>query len=428
MSRLERFTSGAWRWFWCLLPLILAMGALFLYRGTGRYSPPDFGGPEPIENHRAALEILDHGTTDMTFHATGYAYLVALVYAVAPHLPLSMLIVQCLLLPLIVLAISRIARGLGGEDAGRWGLIVGGLYYPFAYYAMTFSTIVPASLASTGLVAVALPLLERTSWKRSLAVGLLLGVAACCRPNLAFLGVVLAASVLAASRSLVATLVRTAPVAAVSLGMLTAMAVANPPEPGQFTRGSQGMNRSLLDATYQFEDRWFDWERVGDPQANAKANEHWARLEAESGKPMTDPATQLLARRDAFARMKANPMGVVKKGLISSVRIWILMPSDSQYTVLKFGIALSELAFLLVALFGMRASRRAGLPWYFGAGVMLVPTLSHLILHVEPRYSLPGRGAEAAFLAIGLAALLAWQSAKAQAPLAAPAAPKADAA
>lgn len=406
MFTLEYFTTGRWRWFWRLLPVLETVALLVLYRGAHRYAAPDFGGPEPFENHRAAMEILDHGTTAMTFHATGYSYLVALAYLLLPRTPNSMLMVQGVMLVPTVWAIEQLALKFGGERVRQISLVLAGLYYPFAYYAATFTSVFPAAVFATLACAFVLPLLEKWDLKYALACGASLGVAVCCRPNLGGLGVVFVIAIFLASRSVTQTLLRAAPIGVLSLLFLATMTFFNPPEPGQFVRGSQAMNRSLLEGTYQFEDRWWDWEALNDPKVIAPFWDHAHRLEAESGKPLEDPATQLLARRDAWARMKANPAGVVKKAAISSVRLWIFMPSHSKSMAVKVLITVQEALLLLLALFGLRTMFREKKPWVLATGVLLIPTLTHILMHVEARYSLPGRGVEVALMAVGIAALL----------------------
>ncbi|MBX7117266.1 MAG: hypothetical protein K1X64_23310, partial [Myxococcaceae bacterium] len=353
-------TSGPRRLIWWAVPFLVGALMWVGVRGSSRYEAPTFGGPEPYETHRGAVEILQRGTTDMTFHATGYAYFVAASYLLLPDEPSSAIWVQIGLLPLLAFAIAVIAKAVAGELAGRVAWIVAGLYYPFGYYAGTFSSTFLAFAGVTFAVAVAMPLFEAPSWRRSLAAGFFLGVATCARPNIALTGVVLAVCLWVATRSFKDAAVRTAPVAAVSLLMLVLMSVLNPPEPGQLVRGSQAMNRSLLEGTYQFEERWWDWEALNDPQVWARFRENVARLEKESGQPLESPATQQLAKRDALARIKADPMNTVKKILISTVRIWIFVPSHLKSMPVKVAVAVSEAVLLGLAMVGLLQVRRTG--------------------------------------------------------------------
>jgi hypothetical protein len=401
------------RFVWLALPVIGCFVVVVFVRGLGRYGYPDWGGDEPAANHYAALEILSTGRTTMMLHATGYSYLVALVYAFLPNVPLSVLAIQGLLLPAVVIATVRIAEKFGGDLAGRCALIVSGTYYAFPYYAAVFTGVFPPYLAVTGSIAVALPLLEKSAPRRAAIAGILLGVAVCCRPNMALVGVVLFASIWWATRSVKTAFVRVLPVGAISLGMLVLMTLVNPPEPGQFVRGSYPMNRSILEGTYQFQDRWWDWEPFGDEKVMAKFWVHEKRLEAESGHPMEHPDTQRLMRRDGLQRIRDYPLNSLKKAVISSVRIWILIPTQFDRLLYEVPFALLEGVLLALAIGGIVITRRRGGPWYLGVGVMAVVAAAHLVLHVEPRYSLPAKGVEVAFIAVALSALVARRTAPA---------------
>jgi hypothetical protein len=405
-----------------VVAIVIGSGMLLATKGLSHYRPPTFGGFEPALTQQAALEIVHTGRTEMTYHPTGYSYLVALVYLCLPdvwRLPIAVLILHILSLPLVAWCVGQIAAQFSGRRLETWGKWLAALYYPLGYYAATFNnnfaTLVFTSLAIVGL----LPLLgPNRSLRRSVLVGLALGAAACLRPNFGPLGVVFVLALWRATHSLREAIVRSAPIAVVSIGMLGLMTAANPPEPGQLFRGSQGMSRSLLEGTYQYSYAWWDWEwdhqpddlRVTDFDDPAVRDfyEHLQKIEAETGKPAADPATQAVIRRAAWARIFGLPANTLKKVLISTVRIWILIPTHLSSMTVKILIAAQEFLLLGLALFGLGLMRRDPGWRLLAIGVLAVPTISHWLLHVEARYSLPARGVELALVVVAIEHIARW--------------------
>ncbi len=389
----------------------VAIGVVMLVwvRGTNTYSEAKhFGGMEPELTHRAALEIVATGRTSMTYHPTGYSYLVALVYLFLPRVPLSVLWVQIASLPLVVWCVGQITGFFGGPRLTRWGVWAAAVYYPLGYDAAVFTSIYPALVFTMLALVALLPALgPQSSWRMSVLAGAALGVVACTRPNFAFLGVVFVLAIWRATGSLRKALVRSAPIAAVSLGLLGLMTVLNPPEPGEFTRGSETMSRGLLEGTYEYLYRWWDWDWMESPKDRAfrEYNEQLRRIEQETGKSFIDPVSQPVVRREAWRRIRENPAGALKKALISTVRVWINIPTHLQSMLIKVACAVQEFILLGFALAGLflldpNCGRRV-----LAIGVMAVPTMTHWLSHVEPRYSLPGRGVELALAVVALAAL-----------------------
>jgi len=391
----------------------IALGLLMLaVQKGGLYRPPNYGGFEPKFTQDAAVEIVHTGRTTMTYHPTGYSYLVALVYLLLPPLPLSMQFAQIASLPLVVWGVGRIAGSFGGAGCRNWGEWCAGLYYPFGYCATTFNSVYATFLFATLAIAALLPLLglgeqAKRSLGRSLLVGFLLGIVACVRPNYSLLGVIFAVALWRSTRSLWEAVVRSVPIAAVSLGLLLAMTALNPPEPGQFVRGSQAMNGSLLKGTYEYTHTWWDWDwswARSDP-GYQDYRSHLDRIEAETGKPYTDPASQAVVAREAWKRILGLPGNTLKKMLISTVRVWILIPTQLHSMPVKVAIALQEFLLLGLALAGLVGLWGERGLFLLAAGVMLVPTVEHWFLHVEPRYSLPARGVELALAAVTVAGI-----------------------
>ena len=266
--------------------------------------------------------------------------------------------------------------------------------------------------------------LPNDALRRSLWVGLAVGAVACLRPIFAFIGVVFVLALWRATHSLREAVVRSAPIAVVSLAMLATMTAVNPPEPNQFVRGSQGMNCSMLAGTFQYTHTWWDWNwdlTLDDPGDQDYWVDRNRIIEEQTGKPLvkTDdpeevaaamtPATQLAIRREAWSRIIGLPGNTLKKVLISTVRAWILIPTQLSSMAAKMLIAAQEFLLLGLALCGLwLMNRRPGLR-LLAIGVLAVPTVSHWLLHVEPRYSLPAKGVElslavVAFVALGAAA------------------------
>ena len=387
-----------------LLPLALATVFLISYRGVDHYAPPSFGGSEPAETQRGAIQILRTGTTDMTFHVTGYAYFCALVYLFLPNVPLSVLVVQIAMLPVVVWCVGRVAAELGGPSLGRWGRLVAGAYYPFAYYALAFSSIYPAFVFLTLMVVWALPLHRGArSWARAAAVGAALGAVVCHRPNFALVGPFLVGSLWSATRSLREAVLRSFPVAAISLGMLAGMTAANPPDPGDLLRGSKGFGSSFLQGSFQYAYRWWDWEWIEDA-SDRGTSEYYAlvkRLEQEAGERYPHPAVNLLMRREAWKRVVGQPLNSLKKAAISSVRLWIFIPTHLSSMTPKVMIAAQEFVVLCLAAGGLFYCARRAAFRFLLVGVLLAPILTHLLVTVEARYSLPARGAELALAVCG---------------------------
>jgi len=388
--------------------LAVGWAMLIWCRGTTVYLPPKFGGIEPLLTQRAAEEILATGRTTMTYHATRYSYLVAMVYFLLPHEPIYVLYVQLALLPLVAWCIGRITGFLGGAPLERWGMWAAALYYPLGYCAATFTSIYPA-LVFTLLALVALvPLLgQRRSLSRSLLTGLALGVVVCTRPNFAFLGVVFLTALWRATGSLREALIRSLPIAGTSLALLATMTAVNPPVPGEFVRGSEAMGRNMLEGTYEYTRRWWDWdwmERPDDP-AFHEFQEHLKRIEEETGKPAYDPASAPVVRREAWRRIFNDPANTLKKILISTVRVWVFIPTHLDSMTVKIACAVQEFLLLGLAVGGLFCLNPNGGRRVLASGVMAVPTITHWLLHVEPRYSLPGRGVELALAIVALAAL-----------------------
>lgn len=390
-----------------VLAVLVGLLMLFAVRGLHRYSPPGFGGPEPKANHEAALEILERGRTEMTFHPTGYAYFTAVVYGVLPQVPLSVLLGQILLLPVLVMSVGRIAETVR-TGSGVIARVLTALYYPLGYYAASYSAVYPAMVATTAAVALFIPhLTGRDSTWRTIGAGACLGLATCLRPNLGAIGIVMAVASLVATRNVKRTVPHVSLVALVSSTPVIGMTWLNPPERGQFMRGSQALNRSLLQGTYQYADRWWDWDWYEDPRDSGHQAymEHIARIERKTGRPFADPASQLVVRREALQRMKENPALSLKKAIISTVRVWILVPTHLTSMWPKVLIASQEVLLLGLSLVaGVLVLRRYRAASLLLIGVMLVVTVSHTLLHVEPRYSLPGKGVELALAGTALAA------------------------
>lgn len=384
------------RVFVVVFPLVLGMAFLH-WRGLTHYDPPDCGGAEPRDNHQSAMEVLAKGTTTRTFHATGYAYFIAVVYSVLPRRPLSVQVVQILLLPGVVFAVGRLARELAGARAERLALIGTAIYYPFAYYAAAYSTMIPAFLAMSLAAPMALDLHgEKRSLGRGLVVGILLGIAVCHRPNLAIVGLFLVVSLWSATGRLREALLRALPVGVVSAGLLAGMTALNPPEPGELLRGSQGLNRGLLQGTYQYAARWWDWEWIEDEHdaGNTAYYAHLRRIENEVGENYPHPAVQALLRRDAIARIVGEPWNTAKKVLISSVRLWVFIPTHLESRAAKYLIAAQEFVLLGFAVLGFVVTGRRSRGAWWLAGIVATPMLLHALVTVEPRYSLPARPVE----------------------------------
>jgi hypothetical protein len=393
---------------------------LIATKGTSHYRPPNFGGFEPALTQQAALDIVHTGRTDMTYHPTGYSYLVALVYLLLPsdglRLPLAMLIVQIAFLPVVVWCVGRMAAHFGGQSVEPWGRWLAALYYPFGYYASAFNnsyaTLVFASLSIVGVLRL---LGTSRSIGQSALVGVALGIVACLRPNFCALGIVFVLTVWRATGSIREAILRTLPIAGVSIGLLALMTAINPPEPGQLFRGSQGAARSMLEGTYQYSYNWWSWDWDHQPDDLRTTDfdnpavrdffEHLKRIEAETGKPATDPAAQGVIRREAWGRVFGLPGNTLKKILVSTVRIWIFIPTHLGSLAPKVAVAVQELVLLGLALTGAVVMRGALGGRMLALGAMAVPTISHWLLHVEPRYSLPARGVELALAAVALFAL-----------------------
>lgn len=387
-----------------LLPVLAGLALLFVHKGVGHYSPPDCGGIEPALNHFAALEILRSGRTAMTFHATGYSYFVAFVYLFFPNTPVSVLGVQMALSPIVVLMTGRLVGRLCGAIHEPTGRIAAGLYYPFAYYSVAFSTIVPPLTFVTAFSLVSLRLFDESPPKASSWLGgLFLGLAVCHRPNLAPLGVFLFVGLLVAKRNFVAAVQRTFPVALVSLGLLGIMTYVNPPLGGQLLRGSQGFSRGILQGTYQYAHRWWDWEWIEDPRdpGQQEYERRLKEIETEVGKKYPDPALEKPLRAEAWRRMVTLPCNTARKILISLIRIWIAIPTHSSSMALKVVIAVLEFAVLLAAVLGVFTARTSGGIRVFLIGSLLTPCALHAFVTVEPRYSLPVRALYLAFAVVG---------------------------
>ena len=202
------------------LPVIVGLIMLFFVRSADHYAAPTFGGREPAFNHLAALDILRSGRTDMTFHPTGYAYLTALVYVFLPNAVLSLLLTQIASLALLAELVRRLALEMGGLEAARFGLFAAAFYYPFGYYAATYSNVYPTMFFLTLAIVLLLPLLRgERSWGRACAVGAALGVAVCLRGNFALVGGIFFLAIWFGTRSLLEAIVRTVPIAVVCVGM-----------------------------------------------------------------------------------------------------------------------------------------------------------------------------------------------------------------
>ena len=397
-----------------VLSVVAGCGMLFITHNWKHYAPPGYGGFEPGETQRGAIEIRQRGRTDMDFHTPGYPYLVALVYLLLPRVPVSMLAVQIACLPLVVWSVGRISRDFAGPSLEPWGRWAACLYYPLAYYAVTFNSIFVTFLFVNLCLVFLAPLLRgpRSFW-RSALVGLGLGVVVCFRPNFAVLGIAFALAIWKETRNLWEAVIRALPIAAVSAGMLVAINAANPPPPGQFLRGSQGVNRQMLEGTYQYADQWWDWEWFEDSTSpgSKKFYDHLRRIEQETGSTIigenektfvTSPAAQAALRRDALKRMTDYPWNTVKKLLISTVRTWIFVPTHLSSMPVKIAITVEEFFVLALALYGLWLLWIGGGPWELALGVLVAITMWSWILDVEPRYSLPGRGVELALMVVAL--------------------------
>ncbi len=388
-----------------LLPVLAAL-VFFYLRGLRLYAPPDFGGFEPAFNHFAGIEITETGVTTMTYHPTGYAYVTGLIYLLLPNVPFSVIAVQVASLPWLVHLVRRLFGALGGPTAARWGLVVAALYYPFAYYSVVYNSTYFSFLFTTWAMVLVTDLLgARRSWGRIVGAGLLLGAVVCMRAHFGVLGLFFFGAIWAARRSFKEALVRAVPMGAVCCGLLLTMVAFNPPEPGQFTRGSHPLSRSLLEATYQYERSWWDWEwTIGEDKAFLAEVQ---RIEAITGKPYTDPATQPLVRDVAWERITGKPLNQLKKIAISTVRVWVLVPTHLQSRGIKVVIACQELLLLGLAVAGLVLVRRNRGVFVLCLGAMALPTVMHWFLHVEPRYSLPCKVVELGLATISARALYA---------------------
>ncbi len=398
--------------------VVVGIAMFFFTRGTHHYRPPNYGGFEPRQTQIAAMEILASGTTEMEFHATGYSYLVALVYLFLPPLPLSVLAIQIAALPLVVWSVGRMARSMGGAEIEEWGRWAACLYYPFGYYATAFSSIFFAFVFLSLSIAWLLPLVDsrRSVW-RSVVVGTALGVVVCLRPNFALFGVVFLLSIWQGTRNFWEAIIRSLPIAAVSVGMLVAMTWFNPPPPGDLVRGVHAVSRGLLQGTYQYADTWWDWEWFGDnpddPQWQLFITQ-LHRIQAETGKTIflsdgqiwaRDKEAQVALKKAAFERIADHPAMYLKKVAISSVRGWITIPTQLSSWWIKVPVAIQEFLVLGLAIAGFIVAKLRGGPWLLALGVVFVPTFWNCLLSVEPRYTLPGRGMLIALMSVALATM-----------------------
>ncbi|MCC6132326.1 MAG: hypothetical protein IT186_20580 [Acidobacteria bacterium] len=379
------------RWLPAVLIVALGLVALLLVRGRGRYSPPDYGGPEPFENHRAAVEILATGRTTMTFHPPGYAYLVAATYAIAPPVPFSVLVLQVLMLPVLVEVGALAARDLGSnlEQPARWAIAA---YFPFAYFASVFNSIFPTTLAIASAAVLAKRAFDRPTVGRTALAGLLIGVSACLRPNFALAGAGFVIGLWLSRKSLMGFVKGAAVAGVVGGGLFAVVNTVNAPSTDQSLRGGYGLWAGILVGTYQYEYQWWDWDWYYD-ESYRGFREYKAELsgiEHRSGKPVTHPASEPLLREAALRRLRENPGRTFKKMLISLVRIWVLVPTHLQAGTARVFVGVLELAVLGLGVIGLFKLRRSAFFW-FAFSVIAIPMITHVILHVEPRYSLPAK-------------------------------------
>lgn len=401
---------------WLELSLLLVLPAValafFMLRGGAkRYDPPDRMGHEAVATHNAGAEVLRTGLTSEDYHPTGHYYYVAAAYALfAKKLP-SVVYLNILLLPLMVLCIPGVTRRLWGETATRWAFALGCLHYPFAFFAAQPHGTHVNTFCVSVFIASAVPLIlekERQPLWRPVVAGLALGAATCIKPYYGFLGTILLVSIWFAQRSFARAVKRSAIVAAVSLTLFGAMIAANPAREGTFLRGGQGAARSMLMGTYQYEYQWFDtrpW--VEDPvEPGAVAyRQKIDELQRRSGRSIVDPATVVLMRGAAIDRYTTNWGYVWKKAIISQARIWILLPTFTASAPLMIACGIAESLLFVAALVGIVLVARSSRIWLFCMLTLLLPGLASIPFHIEARYSVPVRAMELALAAVGLSTI-----------------------
>lgn len=167
-------------------------------------------------------------------------------------------------------------------------------------------------------------------------------------------------------------------------------------------RGSFGLWSGLLVATYQYEYQWWDWDWYFDDSYRGyrEYTKRVQEIERDTGFPISDPRSEAALQQAAIERVVGEPLNTLKKMLISAVRVWVLVPTQLTSFAPRLIVGLGELLLLGVALYGATGLRRTPFYWLC-VGIVMVPTLTHMLLHVEPRYALPGKPLEIVFACAG---------------------------
>ena len=366
-------------------------------------------------HHFAALEIIESGTTHLTYHPMGYSYMIAFFYALLPkswnYYLVSISVIQILSLPVLVWCAGRLAEDWGRKELKPWAMMFCALYLPIANYASVPTTVFPPLVLLSVIVVLIQPAFTsgKLGLTRLLIIGVLLGAATSIRPQVGLLGPVIGLTLWLVHKKFWLAFRLTLPIGLASLFIFGSMIVANKSKSEALLPGGQGAGYSLLIGSYQFERAWFPWKPAHYPN-NPDSKPIWdhvERLEQETGFPRSHP---LMAGRMAEAAWQRyrDPARAFRKIALSILSIHIITPQFNRNVIFKRAVVGLEFILLALALIGgwLVKRRHRFWPWVFG--IMLITPMTFMFLHIEPRYSLPFRMFELILAAIALDVICRW--------------------
>jgi 4-amino-4-deoxy-L-arabinose transferase-like glycosyltransferase len=348
------------------------------------------------------------------FRTPGYSAFVALIYSLTGPAVRAVFFVQAVLDTLTCVAVGALARKRLGERAALFALALSATYPFLIHMVGRLSAETPMILLVTLFVIGLDDLPERAAWGRTAALGVLLGVIAWIKPVVLPLPALVLAAEWLRGRTLRTAFLRAALIGGVTVVLFAPWVLRNVEAHGRpLLAGELGI--VVYHGTHDFSDDRDAMIAQGfadeDALAAAAGNAGDSAARYEAVRQLFARSEELLARDARFLekgleRLRAEPLrGFLLDPLRRVPRLWVSTTYVGGPAWVGWGAAAGCIGYLLLAaagLYHLRGSWRELAAWWT---VPVLVTAVYAVLHVEARYSLPGRPE---MLLLGAAALAAW--------------------
>jgi 4-amino-4-deoxy-L-arabinose transferase-like glycosyltransferase len=367
--------------------------------------------------HLLATNLIDHGRFSIDpgppydpyiFRTPGYPAFLVLVYTVAGRSITAVRVAQFLLLALTAMRVGSLAAKFVSPRAAFLASVLCATYPPLVFQATYHLTETLASYLSVCFVDVCLAAAVAPRHRTGMAIagGVIGGLGALVRPSFVLLpGLVLMAFLICARSNPLRDRVRTA--LYVGVGVLTVLvpwAARNYVISGRLIPLATGSGISLYVSAQQYTGEIsyqvvpVEWAQIIGDDLSRRAR---TQQQIESKRPPGEIAAGVELEIEVDAEYKHDGMAKLTK--VSPARICRSIPERLAYLwstadTSPWAVGLPHRVIqvwhvLFVALVGLglfRSRRSLAAHWPLWS-VPLYLTLVHVIFHIEPRYSLPGR-------------------------------------